>query len=379
MYPDESISFLDLQSCSNLYSLKKTIKEKTCSIVLGAGASASVGLPTWNCFLKRICYTFFYHWVFDVYYKKNNCSYDTPPKNMAVAFAGFYDFYLHEKEANDIDSIFIETPENVEIYIGDKKLSKEKVVDFITRNREQKELIELLQDDFMEKIMSRDSLLIAQMIKNRIRPKDWDYLLRKSLYNSFEDNPYQLRISPLYSSLCKLIATFKINCVINYNYDDTFYHSLKRLGIRFQNIYDGKELNTGYPPIYYPHGYIPMCGGVKTKIVLSEQDYQRQGLQMDLWANNIQIRTYCSYPTVFIGLSLIDANMRRLLNQCRNSLRKYHYAFLPGSGDAPTARMMDSLHNADLYRLGIKVIRYPITDNKDNPHEHLIHAIDFLF
>ena len=70
MYPDDSIAFLDLKSCSNLYSLKKSVKENTCSIALGAGASASVGLPTWNKFLKRICYTFFYHWAFDVNNKK---------------------------------------------------------------------------------------------------------------------------------------------------------------------------------------------------------------------------------------------------------------------------------------------------------------------
>jgi hypothetical protein len=45
-------------------------------------------------------------------------------------------------------------------------------------------------------------------------------------------------------------------------------------------------------------------------------------------------------------------------------------AFLPSSGETPTALMIDSLHNADLYRLGIKDIRYPETKNKENPHEH---------
>ena len=37
-----------------------------------------------------------------------------------------------------------------------------------------------LQDSFMDKVMSGDLTVIAQMIKNQIRPSDWDYLIRKA-------------------------------------------------------------------------------------------------------------------------------------------------------------------------------------------------------
>mgnify|MGYP001222870799 CR=1 FL=1 len=371
MYPKESVSFLDKQSCSNLYSLKKALKTNTCSIALGAGASASVGLPTWKTFLVRICFTFFYHWAFDVYYKKNNCSYSIPPRNMSIAFVGFYELYMQSKEKTSFSPDF-------EIYKDGKKLSKEQVEKFITNQQEQEKLIELLQDDFMEKILAHDPVLIAQMIKNRVRPKDWDYLLRKSLYNSFEYNKYNLKVSTLYKSLCKLINNYKIKTIINYNYDDTLYHSLKHYGISVQNIYDGKHPTPALPSIFYPHGYIPMCGGVKTEIVLAEQDYQKQGLRLDLWANNIQISTYCSTPTIFVGLSLSDVNLRRILNQCRSASSSFHYAFLPCSGNTPTTRMIDSLYDSDLYRLGIKVIRYPKTKNTLNAHELLPKLFNFL-
>ncbi len=66
-----------------------------------------------------------------------------------------------------------------------------------------------LQDDFMTKIMERDPTLIAQMIKNRIRKVDWDYLVRKSLYNSYEDMPYKLEKSFLYDSIISFISNAK--------------------------------------------------------------------------------------------------------------------------------------------------------------------------
>ena len=189
---------------------------------------------------------------------------------------------------------------------------------------------------------------------------------------------YILEISTLYKSLCNFIKSYKIKTIVNYNYDDTLYHSLKRFDNHYQNIYDGKRPLPNTPSIFYTHGYIPMYGGVKTDIVLAEQDYQKQGLRLDLWANNIQISAYCSTPTIFVGLSLSDVNLRRILNQCSTAYSNFHYAFLPSNGTTPATKMIDSLYDADLYRLGIKVIRYPMTKNTLNPHELLPKLLDFL-
>lgn len=190
---------------------------------------------------------------------------------------------------------------------------------------------------------------------------------------------YTLNLTnPLYDVLCKLVYTFGINHIINYNYDDTFYHALKTNNIKFQNLYDGKQGKLYHSSIYYIHGYMPMLGGVKTKTILAEQDYQRQELQIDSWANNVQINMCCSSSILFIGLSLIDSNIRRIFNICKSSSQNFHYAFLPISGDNPTDCMIDSLQDADLYRLGIKVIRYPVTKGIYDSHENLVTCIKFL-
>jgi hypothetical protein len=211
------------------------------------------------------------------------------------------------------------------------------------------------------------------MIKNQVRPRDWNYLIRKSLYSSYDYKPYVLNISPLYQELIELVKKYNINNIINYNYDDTFFHCLKQSGLKYRNCY-GSNKTKGNKHIFYPHGYIPMKGGVITEIVLSEDDYQNQIYKQNLWPNNIQTTLFSSNTNIFIGLSLNDSNIRRLLNMCSNANYYTHYAFLPSSGEDQASIMYDNLCDTDLYRLGIKVIRYPSRDD----HKLLPRLIRYL-
>lgn len=70
-----------------------------------------------------------------------------------------------------------------------------------------------------------------------------------------------------------------------------------------------------------------------------------------------------------------DPNLRRILNICNESSPKTHYAFLPKSGFGQVADMMDALFDADLMRLGIKVIRYP---QENNSYKRLPEILDIV-
>jgi len=371
MFDNKKIEFLSQQSRSNFCKLVRSAKQEQLCLVLGAGASASVGLPTWNKLLSRICYCYFDQWALEINSKK--ASPQKPPANTSVALTIGYDLYLLEKQHPELFDEIAKATEHAEHWVNGTKLP-----DDIASQRNQQfiqglQLVKQLQDDFMQKIMSGDLTVIAQMIKNQIRPNDWDYLIRKSLYSSYEDSPFELEISPLYEQLICLIERLEISKVINYNYDDTFYHSLKRRNINFSNCYDYSKINNK-KVIYYPHGYIPMKGGVRTKIVLTEEDYQNQIYQQNLWSNNIQTSTFTTCSCVFVGLSLNDSNIRRLISMCSNTEIERHYAFLPSSGGDTASIMYDSLCDSDLYRLGIRVIRYPA----DNDHILLPYLINCL-
>lgn len=398
------LSDLDSQSASNLLALINTCKSDACSIALGAGMSASVGLPTWDKLLRKISYAYFEHWIFNISHDRKNCHYTKPPQSISIAFTEGYDYLSHQEEfkksKQEINSVleeakksgvfeqiqylfedelvignFDETVDGVTIYSDGKKVNDKKVKLFLEKEAESSRLRSSLQSNFLNSLMNKNPLLSAQMVKNRIKEKDWNYLLRKSLYGSYEDRPFQFNISPLMDACINLIKSSNIKKIVNYNYDDTIYHALLRNEIKFDNVYCGK-VSSNKLSIYYPHGYIPLKGGVKTEIVLTEQDYQKQGSQVDLWSNNIQISVYTNTSCIFLGLSLEDPNLRRILNMSNVASQKTHYAFLPKSiGDAPVPEMIDSLFDADLLRFGIKVIRYPLIDGS---HERLPQLLNLV-
>ena len=371
MFNDVRLQSLSKQSRSNFCKLLSDIKANPCCIALGAGASASVGLPTWYTLLSRISYCYFYQWTFDIAH--NKASSHIPPSDMSVAMVQAYDLYLLEKQypdfVEDMEHIF----DNAEHWCNGTKLPAEVAQQRNQRMKESSMLIRHLQDSFMEKVMSGDLTVIAQMIKNQIRPSDWDYLIRKALYKSYEDEPYVLEVSDLYQQLMRLIERKDIHNILNYNYDDTFYHALRLSGIYFENCYNNSNMSSRRK-IVYPHGYIPMKGGVRTEIVLTEADYQDQIYHQNLWSNNIQTTLLSSNTCIFIGLSLNDSNIRRLINMCSGAKQHMHYAFLPASGQDEASTMYDSLCDSDLYRLGIRIIRYPA----QNGHELLADLIKLL-
>lgn len=398
----ESLPDIDSRSASNLLSLIKTCKSTPGSIALGAGVSASAGLPTWDKLLRKIAYAYFEHWIFDISHDRKSCDYTNPPQDISIAFTEGYDMLLceeelkkHEQETKsalekaiqsgiyeEVNSLFDnnlmvedygEGFSGVEIYTNVVKWSDEKVKAHLKKQAETQTLKASLQSSFLNSLMSKNPLLVAQMIKNHVKEKDWDYLLRKALYSSYEHRPFQFYTSPLMNSCINLIKNTDIKRIVNYNYDDLMYHALLQNGLKFNNVYCGK-VSSHKPSIYYPHGYIPLKGGVKTEVVLTEQEYQKQSSQIDLWSNNIQISVYSNTSCIFLGLSLEDPNLRRILNMSNIASQKTHYAFLPKSkGDGPVPEMIDSLFDADLLRFGIKAIRYPLLDRS---HERLPQLLD---
>ena len=371
MYPDDRVNFLSRQSCSNFYKLIHDLNDHSCCLVLGAGASATVGLPVWSKLLKRICHCYFMQWALKIGAKNEGIN--RPPSNVSIALTNSYEIYLLEQENPELIGFIENVFENAKYSVNGQKLSDEQCLKRNESMKQKYKFAHQFQDDFMDKIMSGDLTIIAQMIKNQVRPRDWNYLIRKSLYSSYEDNPYILNISPLYQELIELVKKYSISNIINYNYDDTFFHCLKHNGLKYRNCYGSNEIK-GEKHIFYPHGYIPMKGGVITEIVLSEDDYQNQIYKQNLWSNNIQTTLFASNTNIFIGLSLNDSNIRRLINMCSNVRYYTHYAFLPSSGKDQASIMYDNLCDADLYRLGIKVIRYS-PQNNHNLLPKLIHYL----
>jgi hypothetical protein len=121
-----------------------------------------------------------------------------------------------------------------------------------------------------------------------------------------------------------------IDSIITYNFDDLLEKYFEKEKIPFKSIYaEGMSYTRRQTPIYHVHGFLPRGSLNKDhKIVLSEDMYHQQYNDTYNWSNLLQINTFKDKTCLFIGLSLVDPNYRRLLDiamKQRGNLNNNHY------------------------------------------------------
>lgn len=110
-----------------------------------------------------------------------------------------------------------------------------------------------------------------------------------------------------------------IQAIVSYNFDDLVEKNLKRLRVKHHSIY-GEGITPEYEElgIYHVHGFIPQdkegySNLSESLLVFSEEGYHKLMLEPYNWANMIQLNFMLHNTCFFIGLSMTDPNMRRLL------------------------------------------------------------------
>ena len=328
--PPESIKDLDNQSASNLIALIRDVRQKPVTLALGSGVSASVGFPIWSEFLRKICETFFMHWEMEVASKATTVN--RPPSNLSIL--GAADEYLGCSEKYEI-------------------IAKE--------------------------IAKKDPLLVAQQIRNCIREADWRYLCIKVLNdNDALEVRFTSRLMNGLTNFCLLNPNVK--SILNYNFDTLFGKYLNHKGIKCRIIWEEKSKNfSNAIPVYHPHGCLPINGGPSTNFILTERDYHHESASPYSWANLIQSQLFSTSLCIFFGTSMVDPNVRRLLRMSVKVTSFFHYVLLPRSKKLNQSEMMiNALFDNDLYKLGVKTIRYPKSYSKKNAYSRLSTLVEYI-
>lgn len=193
-------------------------------------------------------------------------------------------------------------------------------------------------------IDASSALITARYLRKGLC-KGKDTKLDKTFKQEIKNSLYTLRDKkyPKDSNLIKEIVHLcipkrsgaKIKAVITYNFDDLIEQELKKQGIEFcsicteDNTHSIEEL-----PIYHVHGFIPEYEehyNIKNgnAPIFSEEEYHQVYSTPYHWSNLIQLSYFREYTCLFIGLSMTDPNLRRLLEiSARQSNSPKHYAFL---------------------------------------------------
>lgn len=162
------------------------------------------------------------------------------------------------------------------------------------------------------------------------------YLKRYVLYNGVNEDA-----SELIKSICEAVAGFendnrvvvsgKVDSIITYNYDDLIELALEHRGISVARItYKGRNHRNEFP-VFHVHGLISKeDNGIVSTPIIGEKEYHQMYKESYHWSNVEQLHALDRNTCFFIGMSMMDPNLRRLLdisrtggdNECK------HYAFL---------------------------------------------------
>lgn len=213
------------------------------------------------------------------------------------------------------------------------------------------------------------------------------YLLEQALYKDYGDDKKSKLIEAIVD-VCKRVnkeGVRLVNSIITFNYDNLVEEALTTNGISNQSVYDSSRYEGDKMPVIHVHGIVKRKD-FNTLPVLSEDAYHNLYENFNNWSNIEIVHALYRRTCIFIGLSLSDPNLRRLLESVRRQSEenKFHYAILPTKSLSdhnwdsanPTKYYKVSSQKEDMFKhiqdevyrnLGIKVLWYPDGDFKQIP------------
>ena len=157
--------------------------------------------------------------------------------------------------------------------------------------------------------------------------------------------------------------------ICTYNFDDLIEEALGTLGLPFRSLMPGDPLDATFTgtTLYHPHGFLTAsmtadeCAN--TRIVLTEEDYHGLYGNPYSWANLVQLSLLLSHTCLFVGSSLTDPSIRRLLDACVALPAEHkHYAIMrspvagaEGKGQK-AGQALQFARSAELRSLGVEPI-----------------------
>lgn len=125
-----------------------------------------------------------------------------------------------------------------------------------------------------------------------------------------------------------------IKGIITYNFDDLLERKLKAEGIKYNVVYREKDqTDNSSLNIYHVHGFLPHDKESSeledTALIFSEEDYHEVYRDAYCWSNITQLNAFRENVCLFIGCSLTDPNIRRLLDiSVRSFDEPRHFAIM---------------------------------------------------
>lgn len=165
------------------------------------------------------------------------------------------------------------------------------------------------------KLAGSSLTLMAQYLSVGFR-EDFPEEVRRTLYARVGDDP-NIELLKALATLCGPAGVTK---VVTYNYDELFERALREEKVDHCVITPSHpvEARRDQVQVIHVHGSMPRDGRISSDIVIEDKGYQRLANSPFSWANVVQLTLLTSQTCLFVGSSMTDPNLRRLLGIARD-------------------------------------------------------------
>jgi hypothetical protein len=176
-------------------------------------------------------------------------------------------------------------------------------------------------------VFAPNPLIAARYLNDHYRKNDTTGL---AFETAIRDALYEFVTGEHYTELFKEVRQLciapgrspSLDSIITYNYDDLLERCLADIDveIRHRPVYAvGMNPGPGELPLYHVHGFLPREEALTDahRVALSDDQYHKQYADVYSWNNMVQLNKFRDSTCLFIGTSITDPNLRRLLDIAR--------------------------------------------------------------
>jgi hypothetical protein len=186
--------------------------------------------------------------------------------------------------------------------------------------------VDKLTTAYLRAVGDEGPLVSARMAQSNQTNQDFIESVRSTLYKAGATQSNLLTEIAKVTNLCE--GKKGVKGIITYNYDSLLEEALRTIG----RTYDRRDRrdtgsNRGVP-LRHVHGFLERSANPDEWIILSEKQYHDEYSNPYAWSNVVQLNAFRETTCLFVGLSMTDPNLRRLLEDSRKTVTPQHYVFL---------------------------------------------------
>lgn len=144
--------------------------------------------------------------------------------------------------------------------------------------------------------------------------------LRSYMYGNLRKPDGRTTLAAVADLIAKSRRTSGVDTVVTFNFDDLLERQLRARDVKVQSIGNGERCGGNGVRVIHAHGYVPEVGPASRRdIVFTEPDYHRLTESVFHWSLSEVVERLRKNVALFVGLSMSDPSLRRLLDASRNS------------------------------------------------------------